>query len=369
MYYIKQLDSIRAIAVILVIISHWFPYNSRLLLYSSVFNGVDAFFVLSGFLITKILLENRNDAERLRTDKLSILKSFFIRRSLRIFPIYYITIVILYVLGPATGTAIRENFAYFLTYTSNHYFYNRQEWDGILSHLWSLSVEEQFYLVWPWLMLFLERRYLLFVILTSIFVGILGQLYLEDGIILTITCFDALGIGALIAWIVVYKPALLNSSYKFWSILAILALGIQLLRVSTPIGGEYISSNLSRRTLTAVFTAWVIIGILRHADKKSLFFDYILGNSFLIFIGKLSYGIYLFHHILPYFFSSYFIQMNEYLPPYFYEYKFYILQVENFTFVVTIAFLSWKIIEMPFLKFKKYFRYQKKPLTPSFSKG
>ena len=92
MQYFKQLDSIRAIAVLLVIIHHWFPERNPINTYTGFFNGVDIFFVLSGFLITRILLENRNEAERQAQSKSRVIKSFFVRRVLRIFPIYYLLI-------------------------------------------------------------------------------------------------------------------------------------------------------------------------------------------------------------------------------------------------------------------------------------
>src|SRR5688572_26501202 len=98
MNYIKQLDGLRAIAVLLVIITHWFPEGHPLNTYTSFFNGVDIFFALSGFLITRILLNNRIEAEQTGQAKTSVLKNFFMRRTLRIFPVYYLLITILFVL-------------------------------------------------------------------------------------------------------------------------------------------------------------------------------------------------------------------------------------------------------------------------------
>ncbi|HET7898547.1 MAG TPA: acyltransferase, partial [Flavisolibacter sp.] len=217
MKYIKQLDSLRAIAVILVIITHWFPEGHPLNFYTGVFNGVDIFFVLSGFLITRILLENRKEAEALGTSKLQITRNFYIRRFLRIFPIYYAYILVLFILGPKTGTHIRENIPYFLTYTANFYFL-QHKWEGMLSHLWSLSVEEQFYLLWPWLMLFLRRTFVLPVILAAIGIGTACQYFYSD--IATVCCFDGFGLGALLAWACVYNPDGLQRFYVPSCILA-----------------------------------------------------------------------------------------------------------------------------------------------------
>jgi peptidoglycan/LPS O-acetylase OafA/YrhL len=358
MNYIKQLDSLRAIAVILVIITHWFPETDKLNIYTSVFNGVDIFFVLSGFLITRILLENRNKAGKEGASRISVIKNFYYRRFLRIFPIYYLTILLLYVAAPITGSDIRNSFFYFLTYTSNYYFFNRQDWDGMLSHFWSLSVEEQFYLIWPWLMLFLKKKFLLPLILTSIFLGIAAQLYLMDvmfGDILTFCCFDGFGLGALVAWVLLFRRSLLKKSYSISLVLAFVGFILQVVRVASQ--GNTIL--LPSRTLTSFVTICVIIYIIINREGKSLFFYSILSNRALIFIGKISYSVYLFHLILPYFTGAAFTKLNQYLPSYFYQHNFYLVCFENFCLLILICYASWQIIEKPILKLKRYFEYQK----------
>jgi len=175
MKYIKQLDSLRAIAVILVIISHWIPATNVINRIPNGAIGVDIFFVLSGFLISKILFDQRNNAELLNIPKFTLVKNFYVRRTLRIFPIYYLTIFVLLLFSKSTGTNIQSAFAYFLTYTSNFYFFKIQTWDGMVSHLWSLAVEEQFYLIWPWIILFSNKKYFLHIITIFILIGVLSN--------------------------------------------------------------------------------------------------------------------------------------------------------------------------------------------------
>src|SRR5258706_6412006 len=106
MNYIKQLDAVRAIAVILVVLSHWTKMSS---ITNIPIGGmaVDVFFVLSGFLITQILLENRNKITSLN-DRRHIIKNFYIRRTLRIFPIYYLTITFWFIVRKFTGDATHD---------------------------------------------------------------------------------------------------------------------------------------------------------------------------------------------------------------------------------------------------------------------
>ena len=352
MTYIKQLDSLRAIAVLLVIITHWLPETNKLNIYTGVFNGVDIFFVLSGFLITKILFENREWSALHQTGRQSIIKNFYIRRFLRIFPIYYIMLFLLYAIGPATGTAIRENFIYFVSYTSNFYFFFAGHWDGMLSHLCSLSVEEQFYLLWPWLMLYVNRKYLPHVILVSIAIGFGTQLFLRKndfGDIFTLSCFDSFGFGALLAWTFVYKPSVIKKYYLPLLYTSIGAFILQLFRVS----GQDIF--IPSRTLTSICTIWIITAIL--LKKRFILSQIVLDSRILIFVGKISYGIYLYHLMIPHFTDKAVTSINNLLPSFTRKYTLHLVVAENFILLIVVAFLSWKLIEQPTLKLKGRFNY------------
>jgi len=351
---------VRALAVLLVVITHWFPETHPLNQYTSFFNGVDIFFVLSGFLITKILLQNRNKAEETGTRTKDLVKSFFIRRFLRIFPIYYLTIFILFILGSATGTSIRSSIGYFITYTSNFYFFQRGAWDGMLSHLWSLSVEEQFYLIWPWLILLVKKKHLLPVILAAIFIGVASQLYLQDipfSDILTFACFDGFGLGALLAWLLVYRPRLLTTVYGPAFFLAVVSAGLQVMRVVSDSGMHFLPS----RTLTSLFTVWVILSILLQKHNKYVVSKTVLNSAVLIFIGRISYGIYLYHLIIPYLTVRPLTYINRRLFPGFFQYNFYLFLIENLVVLLVLSYASWRFIEQPALTLKKHFEYQRLP--------
>tara|TARA_R110002051_G_scaffold57789_1_gene106747 strand:- start:2114 stop:2905 length:792 start_codon:yes stop_codon:yes gene_type:complete len=262
MQYIKQLDSIRGIAVGLVILSHWLPKQHFLNTLPNGQIGVDIFFVLSGFLISKILFDNRDKATLQNLPVATVLKSFYIRRALRLFPIYYLTIIVLYVFAESTNTSIKDSFFYYATYTSNFYSFNMQMWDGMLSHMWSLAVEEQYYLIWPWLVLLVKRKYILPTILSFIVIGI-GSQFMLSGVpmsrILTFTCFDAFGLGSLLAWIITYKSDKKALYYKRFSITA----GITLIYfIYAVITKQW--QLLSIRTTVSLLTVWFIFYIYRN---------------------------------------------------------------------------------------------------------
>ena len=354
MRYVKQLDSLRAIAVLLVVITHWFPENNKLTIYTSIFNGVDIFFVLSGFLITRILLQNRIESETSSISKSRVVKSFFVRRVLRIFPIYYLLIFLLLSFASTTGTDIKSSFIYYFTYTSNIYFYNRQAWDGMLSHLWSLSAEEQFYIFWPWLMLFPKKSWLLPIIILSISIGVFSQLLLPGVDILTFACLDGFGMGAFLAWVIAFHPKFLERSKYIWIILAFAGLGLQFVRVFSDS-----SSLLPSRTLTSLFTIWIIIEIIKPKNKSSFLFNVILNNPMLIFIGKISYGVYLYHMFIPHYTYQFLYSFNTLTLSVSAMANFYLIRVENFLLLLIISYLSWIIIERPILSLKKHFEYRK----------
>lgn len=118
--YFPQLDSLRAIAVLLVIISHWFTHEQILNRYTSNgILGVTLFFVLSGFLITGILLRSKKQVEN-GASRREAFKVFYIRRALRIFPVYYLLLIVLLIFNLSD---IRDNFWWHFFYGSNFYFW------------------------------------------------------------------------------------------------------------------------------------------------------------------------------------------------------------------------------------------------------
>lgn len=362
MKHIKQLDTIRAIAIILVIICHWIPATSLINKLPNGALGVDIFFVLSGFLITSILFSNRLSAEENQQTKWSVLKNFYLRRTLRIFPVYYLTIFLLFIFQASTLIDIRPSFLYYVTYTQNFYFFNLQEWPGSLSHFWSLAVEEQFYLVWPFAVLLVRRKYILHLVIVFILIGVISQCVMRNvnmNTALTFTCFDAFGMGALLSWVVTFRQAKLRQFFYWLSIFAAICLLLFII-VLLPSVNKFIF--IPQRTLHSIMALWVITYILINHDNKTLKGGFVFNNRALIFLGKISYGLYLYHNLIPATINSKFVNiyLNPLLPDWLYiRHWGELFLVENAILLLLLSWLSYVIVEKPFLKLKDRFVYRK----------
>ena len=354
MKQMKQIYTLRGIGVILIIIFHWL-FESQMSIISRGPVAVDIFFVLSGFFITRILLEGREKSETEGFSKTKVFKFFVLSRALRIFPIYYLTIFFLYIFQHTTDTNIGSNFIYFLTYTSNFYFQDKQSWDGITSHLWSLAVEEQFYLIWPFVVLLPAKRLLPYIFSLFILTGLVTQYYwakTEYDVTMPFTCFDALGLGALLSWIVMFWQRHLNKVVWALSALVIGCLGYffgtKIVNGAFPFAPEIFFAAVAGLVISYVV-------YIESLNKPQFLF--ILNNTFFIFIGKLCYGIYVYHNILPHYLTKIMDKFNlyDFLPAFVMKYFNVFFYSVNFALLIFVSWLSWKYIEKPVLGLKKYF--------------
>jgi peptidoglycan/LPS O-acetylase OafA/YrhL len=364
MKYIKGLDTLRAFAVFFVMIQHkgvWFDskapngrFIKQVLIPDGGF-GVVLFFVLSGFLITTILLDQRSNVNN---EKPTIVRNFFVRRALRIFPIYYLLLMFLYAIN---YQELAGNMVYHLTYTTNILCFYTNRWNTF-SHAWTLGVEEQFYLLWPWVIIFVLEKYLRHVFWLSILIGITSTWYCMQlkghmAPLLVFNCFDAFGIGGLFAYTMKDERSCKIFQFRLqWFALAALCIYVYW-KVSAFFFITTYEAVFSK-TVYAILSLWLINAVIN--AKPSAFRRYFLENSFLTFIGKISYGIYLYHYVYNVLVYN---QLNNYL------YRitrghaalnslvrdlhfFYWLHV---ALIIAISACSYYAIERPFLKLKKYF--------------
>ena len=359
MNYIKAWDSLRAIAVFLVIIWHWLGKSNGLNNFPNGPMGVVIFFVLSGFLITRILLEGRNKIESAGSSKMIFFKNFYIRRSLRIFPLYYIVVGAFFIYSILNHEYLTKYF-YFFTYTSNYYFIKIEAWDNYLSHLWTLAVEEQFYLIWPLIVLRVNKKYLLHSIILFIAIGVIGQIIAGGGWqeFSTICCFDSLGSGALLAWITVYKPKYLKSIYRITGIISIVV--AILFYYQVVVLKNILFPFRIQASVISLFVVSYIVYTWYNKIKLPFILNIILNNNFLASIGKISYGLYIYHILISNLWRiKFFSDLYGHLPS-FMVHKPRYFHIVNFIVLLVVSFLSWKFIEKPILSLKRTFQLKEK---------
>lgn len=364
MKYIKQLDALRTFAVLLVIIAHWAPKDfNKLFSFGNL--GVNIFFVLSGFLITRIILNEKEDIEKegIKDKKFSAIGRFMMRRLLRIFPVYYLMLFVLYLGDSYLSNPIQTDLEYYVLYLQNFLYYFRQSFPGgKVGHFWTLAVEEQFYLVWPWILFFVNKKYTKNVMVIGIILGTVSSLLLPlipgKEILtpaLTICCLQSFCFGGLLAYWVVKGDSSLNNNYSFLKRMAITSLTLYV-----GIKMFYPSFIFFDRLFESIITTWFIALIL--LDKTSKI-DYILSNKILISIGKVSYGVYIFHNFIPVSVKAILHLLNkkavghseQLLVLEFLQGNLIIFNVICMTILLGIAYFSFYFIETPFLKLKRYF--------------
>lgn len=360
MNYFRQLDGFRFIAVFMVFIHHWLSehiWAESLLKKFPFGSGVTLFFVISGFLITRILINFKvKNSDSGRSNWHSI-KSFFVRRSLRIFPIYFITIFFLYFIDFANT---RELFPWLVTYTSNVKMALSNEYLGAFTHLWSLAVEEQFYIVWAFVVSFVPLRYLKKVIIGSIIVAIGSRMYLAFfsqswmGILTLTPCkMDSLGLGALLGYWSVFEKEKIVAVVKSKKLFILITLVTFWMLFDGYFRIHRMPSVFFENTLISLVCFYLIARAA--LEDYSGYFSRFLENKVVLYLGKISYGLYLYHTFAsPLFFKF----INTYLKigfenPVWYSLVYLIL-------TVAMSVLSWHIIESPINGLKKYFTYVRK---------
>jgi peptidoglycan/LPS O-acetylase OafA/YrhL len=372
--HLPRLDGLRGVAIALVMLHHFTIYSGMrresgldgvyYALGESAWWGVDLFFVLSGFLITGILLDSRGGPGYFR--------SFYARRALRIFPLYYGVLFIVLWLLPRLVTASPafagelEAQGWYWTYLVNVRT-AREGWPAFpgLAHFWSLAVEEQFYLVWPAVVLLCDRRRLPQLCLALIGASLLLRTGLtltaphHAGFLLMPARLEALALGALLAaasrdrhwW------ALIGRWLRPGAALAAAALVI----VFVGNGGLIQEQPIVRTvglTLVAVLSAGLLVMALD--SRSDHFLSRTLESASLRFLGRYSYGLYVFHHLLVFQITGRLLDVariprlaGSQLP----GQLLYLIVATGAS--LAVALVSWHCWEQPFLRLKRRFPYSR----------
>ncbi|GAC1366597.1 MAG: hypothetical protein NVSMB32_11080 [Actinomycetota bacterium] len=354
--YERSLDGVRAAAILAVLAAHSIPHGSGGLI------GVDIFFVLSGFLITRILL-----AERAKGGRIDF-RNFYIRRALRLAPALVLLLVMVAVLPDVfhpsvDGVMVTRGWSMLTVagYVSNWVLpITGHGLFGYLDHTWSLAIEEQFYLLWPLTLIVLLRikqgmRWILPGFIVGIVVVRLGlSLHMrsalgdpnpfhlhsalaDSGVVQA----DALLIGAVLAWISASRDRLLAWTARpavGWG--ACLGLGAIALALGIPARTNIYPLHWGGFTVVAVLTAALIAHFLSGA-KGTL--TRLFSWPPAVALGRVSYGVYLFHRPI---FA--WVQHQAWGRP-------TQLMIEYIATAMVVT-LSWYLVEQPFLLLKRRFR-------------
>ena len=363
--YVKQFDGLRAVAVLMVIVSHWFP-NLSINKIGLGAIGVDIFFVLSGFLISRILITEKIKYENSPNNysRLNAIKNFIIRRSLRIFPVYYLLLFLLIFFNKFLPNPIAQDWPWYFLYIQNILFYINQSWPGgKLSHLWSLAVEEQFYLIWPWVILFISQKWLFKVIVFFFFIGIASVYFLSilnkgyNFDLLTSSFLQTFSAGGILAYFHIYNKHSFSKYNKVFMFLGLLACFHFIF-----INFGLLESVIDSRTIISIITVGLISLIL--VNSEAIYLRYILGNNPIVFIGKISYGIYLFHNFIPLLLNSFLHFMAKHSLVFsLLKYNTNLYEQGDYFYIICfvilffLAIISFFLFESPINRVKKYFNY------------
>jgi peptidoglycan/LPS O-acetylase OafA/YrhL len=362
--YIKSLDGIRALAVLLIMV-----YHANLLHFSWV--AVQLFFVLSGFLITGILW---NEKHKPTTTGFKY-KKFIVRRSLRIFPLYFGYLLILGLTWlifkfPSYYPTFIPNLA---TYTFN-FTRLSPEWFGnpLFTHLWTLSVEEQFYLFFPFFIFFLPGRLIGYFLVALVFLSpacryILGEVFeskgydestVADAVYWnTLSHLDAFCLGGIIpVWKLDKKIQKPFNWLIVFILIAIVAGAWSYYNSSSPFPywsdlgyHHYLTGNYQHvwhYTLVNLVCAALILFLISPFTKSGqLWFHRFFENKWMVKIGRVSYGMYVFHwFVLIYLYQRYLMPENVFLR--------ILVFIPYAATVYGLAALSFRLYEKKFIDLK-----------------
>jgi len=373
--HVPALDGVRGIAILLVLLYHFVtslevlglssPY---LLPFHLGWCGVDVFFALSGFLITGILLDTKNAPH--------YFKSFYVRRLLRIFPLYYLAIFVVLLLRmalPQAGvwgiydSSWAPGSLLWPTLLLQNAANLRHGVDptGVLTHYWSLAVEEHFYLVWPLLVWLLPRRWILAVALTTAFASVAARALLFHHVTDIFTIFDltplrmdGLAIGAIAAVELrargaraLAKPAMLLLA------IALAMLAILFLLRRTPVQNDH-AVWLFCYPLVAVCTAAVLL--LGSAGGRIAL---LLSAAPLRWFGKYSFGLYVWHPVIG---MLLFHSRVAVFPKDGGTFLYLAIAAAILILDLAVAWVSFHLWEKPFLNLKRFFPADAEEREPSW---
>jgi peptidoglycan/LPS O-acetylase OafA/YrhL len=386
--YVPALDGVRGLAILVVMCCHFVwvvseyapPPDKLSRLVVEVFKsgryGVDLFFVLSGFLITGILFDAKSDKHYFR--------NFYARRTLRIFPLYYCVLLIAFVVAPLFVSwnspgerQVVHNQAWLWLYMGNvknsfvgpEFFQQDRLWMG---HFWSLAIEEQFYLVWPLLILLLNRRSAMIACVGMIVgapllrIGLMSGLPYPKGlfaaIYFTFCKLDTLALGALLA-LVARAPGGLVRYAKLapWVFLLCGAMLAPMLFLKWDKASFMGAVSESAKLSTICFFSGSLL-VLAVSSTPEKLVGWVFTTPIMRFFGKYSYGLYVFHELLAPLFNWKLgvLSLQRHLGGSWHVAMFLHMLLAGLI-SIGVSLVSWHVMEKHMLKLKRFFEHAPQP--------
>jgi peptidoglycan/LPS O-acetylase OafA/YrhL len=354
--YYPALDGLRGLAILLVVGFHNFDFIRY---FSFGWLGVDLFFVLSGFLITEILLATVNGPHYLR--------NFYGRRILRIFPLYYLLLFICFLILPAFGL-FKEQLVYFTSHQLWFWFY-LQNWlyivhplkdSTLLIHLWSLAVEEQFYIVWPLLILWIKKpvvllrcisTVLILIVLARILLWFFHFTNISNFNAYIFTRIDGICVGAILAIVKSLQYDFIRR-YTAHIVLSLSGLNFLFYFLNSTHTFSFPYFAFVGYTTFAIMFALLVYEAITGQNK---IIQMIFGKGPLKFLGKVSYGFYIFFWPVYYLLTPLLENHLQHWLGWNGNTLRFSSAIITTTLGLLISILSFYYFERPFLKIKAHF--------------
>lgn len=307
--------------------------------------GVDLFFLISGFLITYLLLQERQLNEKIN------IKKFYVRRILRIWPLYYLILST----GPLMAMAYGEaspNYLKHALFLGNFDLINVGWISPSVSHLWSICIEEHFYLFWPLLLYFIPNKRLPVFFMLVILISFLFKtyvLYNSDKawmtlFLHTLSRCDILAIGALLGYYYYKKPFVLNVPLGVR--LVVYFIGLFLFCNDTLALWDSLFPTIIKRYFYVGILGFWMFNYMFNPNAK-----FVLKDGIIHYFGRISYGIYMFHPVIIVIIIH---ALKKAGHP-----SIYLLLIITVLLTLGIAACSFEFFEKPFLKLKNRFNVLK----------